>query len=112
MTNTNTKAALLAAAPLLALALSIPAHAADTYGTVAPTAATAGRVIDVTPATRYVNVANGETVTIRMGTDTFTWTVATTPNVDAVPLARVAPEGSPATSAVVYVAPSASYHNS
>jgi hypothetical protein len=107
---TNTKAALLAAAPLLALALSIPARAADTYGTVAP--ATAGRVIDVTPATRYVNVANGETVTIRMGTDTFTWTVATAPNVDAVPLARVAPEGSPATSAVVYVAPGASYHNS
>jgi hypothetical protein len=96
---TNTKAALLAAAPLLALALSIPARAADTYGTVAP-------------ATRYVNVANGETVTIRMGTDTFTWTVATAPNVDAVPLARVAPEGSPATSAVVYVAPGASYHNS
>ena len=106
-----TKATILAAAPLLAVAFSIPAHAADSYGTVA-TAATAGRVIDVTPTTRYVNVANGETVTIRMGDDSFTWTVATRSNVDAVPLARVAPEGSPATSAVVYVAPSASYHNS
>jgi hypothetical protein len=106
-----TKTTILAAAPLLALALSIPARAADSYGTVA-TAATAGRVIDVTPDTRYVNVANGETVTIRMGDDSFTWTVATRSNVDAVPLARVAPEGSPATSAVVYVAPSASYHNS
>ena len=110
MTNTKTKATLLAAAPLLALALSIPAHAADSYGTVAPAAA--GRVIDVTPTTRYVNVANGETVTIRMGGESFTWNVATRSNVDAVPLARVAPEGSPATSAVVYVAPSASYHNS
>jgi hypothetical protein len=107
MKNTS----ILAAAPLLAIALAIPAHAADTYGTVAPAAA-AGRVIDVTPATRYVNVANGETVTIRMGGDSFTWTVATTSNVDAVPLARVAPEGSPATAAVVYVAASASYHNS
>jgi hypothetical protein len=47
-----------------------------------------------------------------MGGDSFTWTVATTSNVDAVPLARVAPQGSPATSAVVYVAPGASYHNS
>jgi hypothetical protein len=103
---------ILAAAPLLALALSIPAHAADSYGTVAANASTAGRVIDVTPTTRYVNVANGETVTIRMGGDSFTWTVATKSNVDAVPLARVAPEGSPATSAVVYVAPGASYHNS
>jgi hypothetical protein len=109
---TNTKTTILAAAPLLALALSIPAHAADTYGTVAPAAATAGRVIDVTPGTRYVNVANGETVTIRMGDESFTWTVATKSNVDAVPLARVAPEGSPATSALVYVAPGASYHNS
>ena len=107
-----TKATILAAAPLLALALSIPAHAADTYGTVAPATANAGRVIEVTPSTRYVNVANGETVTIRMGGDSFTWTVATTSNVDAVPLARVAPQGSPATSAVVYVAPGASYHNS
>jgi hypothetical protein len=111
MTSTKTKATLLAAAPLLAVALSIPAHAADTYGTVAPAAA-ASRVIDVTPTTRYLNVANGETVTIRMGGETFTWNVATRSNVDAVPLARVAPEGSPATSAVVYVAPSASYHNS
>jgi hypothetical protein len=109
---TNTKATLLAAAPLLAIALSIPARAADTYGTVAPATAAAGRVIDVTPDTRYVNVANGETVTIRLGGDSFTWTVATTSNVDAVPLARVVPEGSPATSAIVYVAPSASYHNS
>ncbi len=108
---TTTKA-ILAAAPLLALALSIPAHAADSYGTVAPATAATGRVIDVTPATRYVNVANGETVTIRQGGDSFTWTVATASNVDAVPLARVAPAGSPATSAVVYVAPSASYHNS
>ncbi|KGF79149.1 hypothetical protein IA69_25805 [Massilia sp. JS1662] len=107
-----TNAPILAAAPLLALALSIPAHAADTYGTVAPATANAGRVIDVTPTTRYVNVANGETVTIRLGGDSFTWTVATKSNVDAVPLARVAPEGSPATAAVVYVAPGASYHNS
>ncbi|MCS0628195.1 CzcE family metal-binding protein [Telluria mixta] len=107
-----TKTTILAAAPLLALALSIPAHAADSYGTVAPATSTAGRVIDVTPTTRYVNVANGETVTIRLGGDTFTWTVATRSNVDAVPLARVAPEGSPATSAVVYVGQSASYHNS
>ena len=112
MTNTKTKATLLAATPLLALALSIPAHAADTYGTVAPAAPTSGRVIDVTPDTRYVNVANGETVTIRLGGDSFTWTVATKSNVDAVPLARVAPAGAPATAAVVYVAPSASYHNS
>ena len=107
-----TTSTILAAAPLLAIAFSVPAHAADTYGAVAPAAASAGRVIDVTPTTRYVNVANGETVTIRMGGDSFTWTVATPSNVDAVPLARVAPAGTPDSSAVVYVAPSASYHNS
>ena len=106
------KTTILAALPMLAVALSIPAHAADSYGTVATTTAPAGRVIDVTPDTRYVNVANGETVTIRLGGDSFTWTVATKSNVDAVPLARVAPAGAPATAAVVYVAPSASYHNS
>lgn len=108
-----TRSNLFAAAPLLALALSTAAHAADTYGAVAPAAAaTAGRVIDVTPATRYLNVANGETVTIRMGDASFTWNVATAPNVDAVPLARIAPAGAPATGALVYVAAGAGYHNS
>lgn len=107
-----TKSIVFAAAPLLALALSTAAHAADTYGAVAPAATAAGRVIDVTPATRYVNVANGETVTIRMGDASFTWNVATAPNVDAVPLARIAPAGAPATGALVYVAAGANYHNS
>lgn len=107
-----TKSIVFAAAPLLALALSTAAHAADTYGAVAPAAAAVGRVIDVTPDTRYLNVANGETVTIRMGDASFTWNVATAPNVDAVPLARIAPAGAPATGALVYVAAGASYHNS
>jgi hypothetical protein len=41
------------------------------YGTA--TTAAAGRTVEITPMTKWVNVANGETVTFIQGDNTFTW---------------------------------------
>lgn len=45
---------------------------ADQYGSAA-TPVAAGRVIDVTSATRYVNVKHGEAVTFRENGKSVTW---------------------------------------
>lgn len=105
-----------AAAPLLALALGFATQAqaaspALDYGTVASDAGASGRVIEVTPETRYLNVTNGEVVTIRVGDANFTWQVNAAPNVDAVPLAGILPAGTPVTGAWVYIAPGEHYEN-
>jgi hypothetical protein len=103
-----------AAAPLLALALAASAHAGahpDTNYASATSANTADRVIEVTPDTRYLNIRDGEVVTIRLGDTSFTLQVSPPVNVTAFPLARIAPAGAPASSAWVYVAPNPTYQN-
>jgi phosphodiesterase/alkaline phosphatase D-like protein len=100
-----------AATSLLVLALGLAAqaqaHAAGPvldYGVVTSDVHVTGRVIEVKPETRYLNVRNGEVVTIHVGDTSFTWEVNTAPNVNAIPLAKIVPAGAPATMAWVYIA--------
>ena len=99
----------------LALALCGAAHAnaaapAADLGHVGA-AGNAGRVIEVTPATRYLNVTNGETVTIRQGERSLTWHVQVPNNLNAVPLSRIAPQDEAGREVLVYVAPGQQYQN-
>jgi hypothetical protein len=71
----------------------------------------AGRVIEVTPATRHLNVTNGETVTIRQGERSVTWQVQAPNNLNAVPLSRIAPQEEAGHDVLVYIAPGAQYQN-
>jgi len=104
------------AASLIALALCGAAQASPTAPTddVGRVAAGTGpgRVIDVTPATRYLNVTNGETVVIRQGEHSVTWQVETPSNLNAVPLSRIVPLDSAGQDVQVYIAPSQQYQNS
>jgi hypothetical protein len=78
-------------------------------------AGSAERIIDVTPATRYLNVTNGETVTIRQGERSVTWHVLAPNNLNAVPLSRIAPQATqdPAgRDVLIYIAPGQQYQNS
>lgn len=96
-------------------AIAVTAHAAprDTataYGQQVQANA-AGRVIELTPATRFVNVTNGETVTFEKGTQRFTWHVDVYSNVTEFALARIAPEALHAAGVDVYVAPNERYRD-
>jgi Cu/Ag efflux protein CusF len=97
-----------------AIAAATAAHAAGPAGTAAdygnPVANATGRVIEVTPQTRYINVIQGEVVTLKMGEQTLTWQVNTYPNVSTFPLARIAPETT-AGKVKVYVAADPAYQN-
>ncbi|MEH6434730.1 CzcE family metal-binding protein [Massilia sp. DD77] len=102
--------------PMLALALAAASTAQarplppGIYGAPA-SAGAAERVIDVTPQTRYLNVHNGETVTIRVGGASFTWHVDTFPHIGAFPLSLIAPAGIDAGGATVYVSANPTYQN-
>jgi hypothetical protein len=82
-------------------------HAADMptspYGTA--TTAAAGRTVEITPMTKWVNVANGETVTFIQGGNTFTWHFDALPAVTNFGLDRIAPSTFGNVQARVYVAP-------
>ena len=102
----------------LALTLAIAAcaaHAAPPSGSAADygsvVAGAAGRVIEVTPQTRHINVKQGEVVTLRMGAESLTWHVSTYPNVHAFPLSRIAAPAAAASQVTVYVAPGQAYQN-
>lgn len=79
---------------------------ADTkmYGLPA-TPRTADRTIDITPATRWINVKQDETVALRSGDKTYAWTFATW-SIGSFPLSRIVPpEFSVPAALQVYVAP-------
>jgi hypothetical protein len=88
---------------------SVAAPAAD-LGPVG-VAGNTERVIEVTPGTRYLNVSNGETVTIRQGERNLTWHVQAPNNLNAVPLSRIAPQDEAGSDVLVYIAPSQQYQN-
>ena len=75
--------------------------AADFGSLVAASAAT--RVITLTPATRYVNVDDGETVRFVSGTQNFTWHFDTYPGVTSVNLSTLAPAAAALHGVRVYV---------
>ena len=101
----NLKTRLLALAVVIASAAhAAPAIDANEYGSTAIAGAgNSGRVIEVTPQTRYVNVTQGELVTLKVDGQAFTWHVSTFPNVNAIPLAKVAPGAGPTSHVTVYV---------
>ena len=107
---------------LLALALGGAAQAAENerhaqledLGPVG-IAAKGERVLDVKADTRYLNVRNGETVTIRQGDRSITWSVQAAPHINLVPLSRILPsalareDGSK--EVLVYIAPGHQYQD-
>lgn len=106
----------LSLALTLAIAGACAAHAAAPSGSAADygsaiAGATTGRVIEVTPRTRHINVTQGEVVTLRMGGESLTWQVRTFPNVSVFPLSKIAPQGALSQPVSVYVAADPVYQN-
>lgn len=94
----------LGSGALAARPAAIPAD----YGQPAATAST-GRIIDLTPNTKYVNLTNGETVQFTMNGKQFGWHVSTYPGLGAFDLKQIAPPGIEAGKIRVYVAPNPLY---
>lgn len=78
------------------------------YGTVTPDSSV-GRMITVSPTSKYINVTNGETVSISANGKTFSWQVRTFPHETAFDLSKVAPQGVAVPDVKVYVAPDPRY---
>jgi hypothetical protein len=103
----------------LALALCGAARASSTapaadLGYVGA-AVQADRVLEVGPGTRYLNVRNGEIVTIRQGERSVTWHVQAPNNLNAVPLSRIVPQDQANQAdqeVLIYIAPGEQYQNS
>lgn len=73
------------------------------YG-VAVADSAASRTITVKPGAKYINVTNGETVSIMVGDQRFSWHVDTFPNQNVFDLSKIAPAGVQADGVQVYVA--------
>lgn len=110
MQRTTIASSFLALALLGAAGAGSAAPAAD-LGYVGE-AAPAARVIEIDAGTRYLNVHNGETVTIRQDGHSFTWHVQAPNNLNAVPLSRIAPQQDAGHDVLVYIAASPQYQNS
>lgn len=93
----------LAAASLMSLSASA-LTLGDRYGS-ASSGIAAARVVEITSATRYVNVNHGDTVTFRNGGDTVTWTFDGL--AQAVPLSAIFANAGAAAGVLVYVTPEA-----
>lgn len=83
-------AALLIAATAGTALASAPHATPGDYGNIAA-AGTASRKIDLSSGTRYVNVADGETIEFSNGSDSVTWHFNTYPGSTVVDLSTIAP---------------------
>src|SRR5450830_1274586 len=100
-----------AAIAALSLSLAFGAHAyaasptgaATDYGTPA-NQANATRTITVEAGEKAINVTRGETVTIVIGQQRFSWNVQTFSNTTVFALAEIAPKEMPVDGILVYVA--------
>lgn len=104
----------LAASFLLALnapvqAIGLTGTVAD-YGNAAPEKS-ASRVITLGADSKYINVDNGETVTIRVNGKAITWTFYTFPTIFSVDLHMIAPQDVAAGAIRVYIADNPLYHS-
>lgn len=98
-------------APLLAWGAPAPtpvSHDATLFGSPAPVQ-TVGRTIDIEPGTRFVNVASGESVTIRAGGQTVNWTFLEALNGATMPLRVLLPDAQQASGIYIHIAPSQVY---
>lgn len=102
-------AASLTASAQSSVPASVPASGAR-YGQLAPANATRKEII-VTPATKWVNVTDGETVRFVVGDQRFTWHVETYPNTTHFDLAAIAPRELDVGKVVVYVASNPLYRD-
>lgn len=74
-------------------------------------AASAERTVALRDGARYLNVTDGETVTVDLGGKAFTWHVSTAPGHSVFSLADIAPAelAAAAGNVTVYVAPNPTY---
>jgi hypothetical protein len=104
--NTLPRIALIAS---IAFALNAPAHALGLsgtptdYGSIAA-AQSANREITLDANSKFINVDNGETVTIHNGGKSFTWTFQTFPGTSSFDLKAIAPQDFDTAGVRVYVA--------
>lgn len=80
-----------------------PTGTAADYGSAAKHS-DATRTITLAPGEKTINVTRGETVTIVVGQQRFSWNVQTFSNTTVFPLAEIAPKEMPADGVLVYVA--------
>lgn len=85
------------------------ATAANIYGSAASDAA-ATRQIDVTATTKWVNVANGETVRFNLDGQSFVWNFGTLRSEASFDLSAIAPKDLHVPMVRVYVASNPLYH--
>jgi hypothetical protein len=101
------KALLVSSISLVAFSASAggASQRADFRGSAAPSAASADKIIVITPATKFVNVESGTTVRFVVGGQAFNWHFDTV-NGSVVPfdLQQIAPQGMVAHPVTVYVA--------
>lgn len=94
---------------IVSAAIAIGANAAGPTGEApdfgAPVANVAAeRTITVKPATRYVNVTDGETVKFAVDGKEFSWHFRTWPSAEQIALDKLAPKEIRASGVMVYVA--------
>jgi plastocyanin len=103
---------ILVALAIAASVAGLNASAADSspnaYGNNSP-AGSAGRVVEITPATKYVNVTDGDTVTFKIDGRDFTWTFHVLHQEGVVQLSSILPQDLHADGVKVYVTPDLSY---
>lgn len=110
MLNLTRTAFLIASA-----AIAIGANAAGPSGGAADFGAPAAnvaaeRTITVTPATRYVNVTDGETVKFSVDGKAFSWHFSSWPGAQQIALDKLAPKDTVASGVIVYVARNPLYY--
>jgi hypothetical protein len=93
---------------LATAALTASAAPATSYGRVVATSGSE-RVIALGAKSKSINVSNGETVTITVDGQSFTWHVDTFPNETSFDLAKIAPQGVATRGVTVYVSPNPIY---
>lgn len=99
-----------AMAPFAAMAHQDNAVAGPALGRAAPVQA-ATRTIVISAATKFINVENGDVVTIDVDGKSFTWQFDTLRDSDRFALAAIAPAGINTHGVWVYVAPNPLYVN-
>jgi hypothetical protein len=94
---------LLAVAGMVASMAATAAVRIDLLGEPS-TPGQAGRVVVITPKTRYVNVTEGDVVRFVANGTTFAWNFDSPPGINSFDLNRVAPAGALDHPVMVYVA--------
>ncbi|CDG83814.1 CzcE family metal-binding protein [Janthinobacterium agaricidamnosum] len=97
-------------APLAAMAHQGGTQAKQAFGSTAPAVA-ATRTVLISPATKAVNVDNGDVVTFEVDGKTFTWQFGTLRDSERFELSAIAPEGVHTHGVRIYVAQNPLYRN-